>query len=46
MPAVMSQGATLEELKAMIRDAYTLMVEDATEAAFVPAERQEMTISL
>jgi predicted RNase H-like HicB family nuclease len=30
MPAVMSQGETLEKLQAMIRDAYQLMVEDAT----------------
>ena len=46
MPAVMSQGETLDELQAMIRDAYQLMVEDAAEAAFVPSQRQEMTISL
>ena len=46
MPAVMSQGETREELEAMIRDAYRLMVEDAVEGAFVPSERQEMTISL
>ena len=26
MPAVMSQGATLDELQGMIRDAYRLMV--------------------
>jgi predicted RNase H-like HicB family nuclease len=31
MPAVMSQDETLEELQAMIRDAYRLMVEDAAE---------------
>jgi predicted RNase H-like HicB family nuclease len=31
MPAVMSQGETLEELQAMIRDAYHLMVQDAAE---------------
>ncbi len=31
MPAVMSQGATLEELQRMIRDAYRLMVEDAAD---------------
>lgn len=46
MPAVMSQGETREELEAMIRDAYRLMVEDAAEGAFVPSERQEMTVSL
>ena len=46
MPAVMSQGETLEELQAMIRDAYKLMVEDAAENAFVPEERQELAISL
>ena len=46
MPAVMSQGETREELEAMIRDAYRLMIEDAAEGAFVPGERQEMTISL
>jgi predicted RNase H-like HicB family nuclease len=33
MPAVMSQGATLEELQSMIRDAYHLMVEDAAPKA-------------
>jgi predicted RNase H-like HicB family nuclease len=46
MPAVMSQGQTLEELQAMIRDAYRLMIEDAAESAFVPRERHEMAISL
>jgi predicted RNase H-like HicB family nuclease len=46
MPAVMSQGETLDDLKAMIRDAYRLIVEDAAESAFVPGETQEMTISL
>lgn len=46
MPAVMSQGETLEKLQAMIRDAYQLMVEDAAENAFVPEERQELAISL
>jgi len=34
MPAVMSQGETLEKLQAMIRDAYRLMVEDAAESMF------------
>jgi predicted RNase H-like HicB family nuclease len=33
MPAVMSQGETLEKLQAMIRDAYQLMLEDAAENA-------------
>ena len=46
MPAVMSQGETLEELQSMIRDAYKLMVQDAAEGAFVPAEKQELLISL
>lgn len=46
MPAVMSQGETLDDLKAMIRDAYRLMIEDAAEGAFVPSETQEMMISL
>ena len=46
MPAVMSQGETLEELQAMIRDAYKLMVDDAAENTFVPEERQELAISL
>ena len=46
MPAVMSQGETLEELQAMIRDAYKLMVEDAAENTFVPQEKQELSISL
>jgi predicted RNase H-like HicB family nuclease len=39
MPAVMSQGETLEKLQAMIRDAYALMVEDAAENAFIPKEK-------
>jgi len=42
----MSQGETLEELQAMIRDAYKLMVEDAAENTFVPREKQELSISL
>jgi predicted RNase H-like HicB family nuclease len=46
MPAVMSQGETLEELQSMIRDAYRLMVDDAAENSFVPAEKQELAISL
>jgi predicted RNase H-like HicB family nuclease len=46
MPAVMSQGETLEELQTMIRDAYQLMVEDAAESTSVPSERHEMLISL
>jgi len=46
MPTVMSQGATLDELQEMIRDAYRLMVEDADESAFVPREKQEIAISL
>ena len=46
MPAVMSQGETLEELQSMIRDAYQLIVEDATENVFVPKETQELSISL
>ena len=33
IPAVMSQGETLEKLQTMIRDAYRLMVEDAAENA-------------
>ena len=46
MPAVMSQGETLEKLQAMIRDAYQLTVEDAAESTFAPKERHEMAISL
>jgi predicted RNase H-like HicB family nuclease len=46
MPAVMSQGETLDQLQEMIRDAYRLMVEDAAESAFVPREKQEIAISL
>jgi len=46
MPAVMSQGETLEELQEMIRDAYRLILDDAAEATFVPRERHEMAISL
>ena len=43
-PAVMSQGKTLDELQEMIRDAYQLMLEDAT--ADLPADRREMQIAL
>jgi predicted RNase H-like HicB family nuclease len=46
MPAVMSQGETLEELQKMIGDAYRLIVDDATESTFVPSERHEIAISL
>jgi predicted RNase H-like HicB family nuclease len=46
MPAVMSQGETLEDLQEMIRDAYRLIVDDAAESTFVPRERHEMAISL
>ncbi len=46
MPSVMSQGETLEELQEMIRDAYQLMTQDASDSAFVPAEREEIAISL
>ena len=46
MPAVMSQGATLEELQAMIRDAYQLMVQDTAENTFIPEEKKELSISL
>lgn len=46
MPAVMSQGETLDQLQAMIRDAYHLMVEDAAENAFVPEQKQELAISM
>jgi predicted RNase H-like HicB family nuclease len=46
MPAVMSQGETLDELQSMIRDAYHLLVADAAENAFVPKEKQELAISL
>jgi predicted RNase H-like HicB family nuclease len=46
IPAVMSQGQTLEELQSMIRDAYKLLVEDASESAFVPGETHEIAISL
>ena len=46
MPAVMSQGETLEQLQSMIRDAYQLMVADSAENVFVPKEKQELSISL
>ena len=46
MPAVMSQGETLEALQTMIRDAYQLMLEDAGRDTFIPGERQELAISL
>lgn len=43
-PAVMSQGETLEELQANIRDAYHLMVEDAAAASPAPAPASELLI--
>lgn len=46
IPAVMSQGETLEDLQAMIRDAYQLMSQDAAENVFVPTEKEELAISL
>ena len=46
MPAVMSQGETLDELQKMIRDAYRLMVADATESTFIPKKKHEIAISL
>lgn len=46
MPAVMSQGQTLEELQSMIRDAYQLLVTDAGENAVVPEHKQELLISV
>ncbi|MBI4701648.1 MAG: type II toxin-antitoxin system HicB family antitoxin [Deltaproteobacteria bacterium] len=36
-PVVMSQGQTLDELKENIRDAYALVIADASSAADVPA---------
>jgi predicted RNase H-like HicB family nuclease len=46
MPSVMSQGETLEELQDMIRDAYRLMTDDATDSTSLPSERHEVAISL
>lgn len=46
MPAVMSQGETLEELQSMIRDAYELVLADTAESSFVPEKRHELSISL
>lgn len=43
-PAVMSQGETLEELQANIRDAYHLMVDDAAAASPAPAPASELLI--
>lgn len=45
-PAVMSQGETLEELQANVREAYHLMVEDAEAAAPAPAPASELLISV
>lgn len=45
-PAVMSQGETLDELQANVRDAYHLMVEDAESAAPAPAPASELLISV
>jgi predicted RNase H-like HicB family nuclease len=45
-PAVMSQGETLAELQANIRDAYRLMVDDAECAAPTPAPASELLISV
>jgi predicted RNase H-like HicB family nuclease len=46
MPSVMSQGETLEELQAMIKDAYHLMVADAAESVFVPTDTRELSMTL
>jgi predicted RNase H-like HicB family nuclease len=46
IPAVMSQGETLDELQRMIRDAYHLLMEDAAGSTFVPKKKNEMAISL
>jgi len=46
IPAVMSQGETIEDLKENIRDAYELVVADATEAAETPSQKSELVIAL
>jgi len=46
MPVVMSQGQTLDELQAMIRDAYRLLLEDSADHAFIPKEKHELAISM
>lgn len=45
-PAVMSQGETLEELQANIRDAYRLMVEDAEAAVPGQPSTNEVLIAV
>ena len=47
VPGVFSQGATLEELKENIRDAYRMMMEEqATTCAPGPVETTEIEVQL
>jgi predicted RNase H-like HicB family nuclease len=46
IPAVMSQGESLEELQLMIRDAYQLLIADAADSTFVPEEKEELSMLL
>jgi predicted RNase H-like HicB family nuclease len=45
-PSVMSQGETFDDLKANIREAYKLVVDDAAAGAGAPPERKEAAIAL
>jgi len=46
IPAVMSQGETLAELKENIRDAYELVSADAASDADLPPQRQRVLVEL
>ena len=46
IPAVMSQGETLADLKENIRDAYELVSADAAGDADLPQERQRVLVEL
>ena len=46
IPAVMSQGETIDELKENIRDAYELVIADAAEGSETPPQKSELVIAL
>jgi len=44
VPGVFSQGKTLEELEANVRDAYELLLEDKAEQTHPGAQRKEIEL--
>jgi predicted RNase H-like HicB family nuclease len=46
VPSVFSQGATLEDLEASIRDAYLLMLEENADTNDLPTNRSIKTLEL